>query len=188
MSELEIILWVHSGWITECRVTAILWAPPILWIPFRLDLKWISRIFQLYLSDFHFPHFRAPPICDFGSAHWKKQNICRVFPLYLSDFNVCIFELFIHYPVRTSHVDCHYYKWKQINVLELWVTLEFQVYNPTCSQIDVQAALREGHHLAAPGKWILGKYNFENCTPVSWFLVPQAWGQCFASTMLRCQW
>ena len=127
-------------------------SPPILWIPFRLDLKWISRFFQLYFSDFHFPHFRAPPICDFGSAHWKKQNICRVFPLYLSDFNVCIFELFIHYPVRTSHVDCLYYKWKQINVLELW---EFQVHNPTCSKIDVQAALREGHHLAAPGKWIM---------------------------------
>ena len=105
MSELEIFLWVHSGWVTECRVTAILWTPPILWIPFRLDLKWISRIFQLYLSDFHFPHFRAPPICDFGFAHWKKQNICRVFPLYLSDFNVCIFKLFIHYTVRTSHVD-----------------------------------------------------------------------------------
>ena len=35
MSELEIILWVHSGWITECRVTAILWAPPILWSRLR---------------------------------------------------------------------------------------------------------------------------------------------------------
>ena len=167
-------------------------SPPILWIPFRLDLKWISRFFQLYFSDFHFPHFRAPPICDFGSAHWKKS-----FSTVFVRFQCLHFRAVHSLPCQNFTRWLSLLQMKQINVLELWVTLEFQVYNPTCSQIDVQAALqeghhlaalREGHHVAAPGKWILGKYNFENCTPVSWFLVPQAWGQCFASTMLRCQW
>ena len=54
--------WVQS-YSHSMGATDFVKSPPILWIPFRLDLKWISRFFQLYFSDFHL----AAAVCFFSN-------------------------------------------------------------------------------------------------------------------------
>ena len=79
MSQLEILLWVHSISLTKCWDTAILWAPPICHFVSDHKIQWICSIFH------SISHISMFCICEhhwfdtFGGAHLKAaMDLCNL--------------------------------------------------------------------------------------------------------------
>ena len=79
MSQVEILLWVHSISLTKCWDTAILWAPPICHFVSDHKIQWICSIFH------SISHISMFCICEhhwfdtFGGAHLKAaMDLCNL--------------------------------------------------------------------------------------------------------------
>ena len=109
MSQLEILLWLHSDSFTECRVTAVLWAPPICHFVSSHWRQRICSIFQLDFSYLNVLHLCAPPLWHFNAAHFKQLCISLIFSTVFAArglFRICPHHVFsfyraLHHVLRT---------------------------------------------------------------------------------------
>ena len=113
MSQLEILLWVHSISLTKCWDTAILWAPPIchftthlplhFWV---LQIMWISCILGILdfsLSSFTFSAWIGNRVSAISSCNCHKSMILA--PMQHFIINWWRDQLYFQNPLPTPIMD-----------------------------------------------------------------------------------